>query len=64
MPLTLGVLAEMLPGERRLSVVPDVVKRYLGLGARVLMQKGAGAPAHFRDEDFAEVTLVDSAAEA
>ncbi|NLF54715.1 MAG: NAD(P) transhydrogenase subunit alpha [Thauera phenolivorans] len=63
MPLTLGVLAEMLPGERRLSVVPDVVKRYLGLGARVLMQKGAGAPAHFRDEDFAEVTLVDSAAE-
>jgi NAD(P) transhydrogenase subunit alpha len=57
------VLAETIPGERRLSVVPEVVKKYQGLGAQVVMQKGAGAPAHFRDQDFGEATLVDSAAE-
>ncbi len=63
MPLVIGVLVETHPGERRLSVVPDVVKKYQGLGARVVMQKGAGLPAHFRDADFAEVTLVERADE-
>ncbi|TAH47027.1 MAG: NAD(P) transhydrogenase subunit alpha [Betaproteobacteria bacterium] len=63
MPLVIGVLAETAPGERRLSVVPDVVKKYQGLGAQVVLQKGAGAPAHFRDADFAAVSFVDTAAE-
>ncbi|MBN8442528.1 MAG: NAD(P) transhydrogenase subunit alpha [Thauera sp.] len=63
MPLVIGVLAETAPGERRLSVVPDVVKKYQGLGAQVVLQKGAGVPAHFRDADFADVTFVDSAAD-
>ena len=61
MPLNIGVLVETHPGERRLSVVPDVVKRYVGLGAQVIMQKGAGQGAHFRDADFGDITLVDSA---
>jgi NAD(P) transhydrogenase subunit alpha len=63
MPLTIGVLAETAAGERRLSVVPEVVKKYLGLGARVVLQKGAGVPAHFPDDAFADVSFVDSATE-
>ncbi|ENO77916.1 NAD(P) transhydrogenase subunit alpha [Thauera sp. 63] len=63
MPLTIGVLAETASGERRLSVVPDVVKKYLGLGARVVLQQGAGVPAHFPDAVFADVTFAASAAE-
>ncbi|MCZ4304956.1 NAD(P) transhydrogenase subunit alpha [Zoogloeaceae bacterium G21618-S1] len=59
MPLVIGIAAETTPGERRLSVVPDVVKKYLALGAEVVMQKGAGVPAHFRDEAFESVTWVD-----
>ena len=53
MPLTLGVLAETASGERRLSVVPDVVKKYLGLGVQVVMQKGQEKyyhPVGFLDE--------------
>lgn len=42
MPLIIGVLAETAEGERRFSVVPDVVKKYQGLGATVVLQKGAG----------------------
>ncbi|CAL93620.1 NAD(P) transhydrogenase subunit alpha [Azoarcus olearius] len=57
MPLTIGVPAERIPGERRLPVVPDVVKKYLGLGARVVIESGAGVPAHYRDETFGDVTL-------
>lgn len=60
MPLLIGVPAETLVGERRLAVVPDVVKKYLGLGAAVLIQKGAGVPAHYRDADFADVQFADS----
>ena len=61
MPLIIGVAAEALAGERRLPVVPDVVKKYLDLGAQVLMQAGAGVPAHYRDDAFANVTWVDKA---
>ncbi|MCK9262137.1 MAG: NAD(P)(+) transhydrogenase (Re/Si-specific) subunit alpha, partial [Azoarcus sp.] len=59
MPLLIGVPAETIDGERRLSVVPDVVKKYQGLGAHVVMQSGAGVPAHYRDDAFAEVSVVD-----
>ena len=61
MPLVLGVPAETVSGERRVSVVPDVVKKYIGLGAEVVMQKGAGARAHFPDDAFEGVKWVDDA---
>ncbi len=60
MPLLIGVPAETIPGERRLSIVPDVVKRYLGLGAQVMMETGAGQPAHYRDESFSDVKMASS----
>ena len=63
MPLVIGVLLETHPGERRLTVVPDVVKKYQGLGAQVVMQKEAGKAAHLRDADFADVSFVDTAEE-
>ncbi len=63
MPLIIGVLAETAEGERRFSVVPDVVKKYQGQGAQVVLQKGAGVPAHFADDAFAEVTFAETAAE-
>jgi NAD(P) transhydrogenase subunit alpha len=61
MSLKIGVPAETHPGERRIPVVPDVVKKYQGLGAHVMMQTGAGVPAHYRDDAFAEISVVDDA---
>ena len=63
MPVVIGVPSETDSGERRLAVVPDVVKRYISLGAQVVMQTGAGLPAHFRDDAFGGVTFVDTDAE-
>src|SRR5574337_1943450 len=60
MTLLIGVPAETIAGERRISVIPDVVKKYQSLGASVLIQKGAGIPAHYRDEAFADTTFADS----
>ncbi|NMF96839.1 NAD(P) transhydrogenase subunit alpha [Aromatoleum toluolicum] len=63
MALLIGVPAEAIAGERRLSVVPDVVKKYLGLGAKVMIQTGAGVSAHLRDDMFAEVQFASSGVE-
>ncbi len=52
MPLVIGVTKEFTPGERRVALVPDVAKKYQGLGAALLLQAGAGASAYFRDEDY------------
>jgi len=50
----LAVLAETRPGERRVALVPDVVKRLVDQGWSVTVQAGAGAAAAFSDEAFAD----------
>ncbi len=62
MPLVIGVTKESTPGERRVALVPDVAKKYQGLGAALLLQAGAGASAYFRDEDYGAPELVGDAA--
>jgi NAD(P) transhydrogenase subunit alpha len=57
------VPAETIPGERRLSVMPEVVKKYQGLGAQVVIENGAGRSAHLRDEMFVQVQFAGSGAE-
>ena len=50
--MRIGVLAESDPGEPRVAVVPDVVKRYVSLGAEVAVQSGAGKDAGIPDKEF------------
>ncbi len=52
--MNLAILAETRPGERRVSVVPDVAKRLVGSGWSVVVQSGAGVAAAFPDERYAE----------
>jgi len=61
MPLVIGVTKEFTPGERRVALVPDVAKKYQGLGAALLLQGGAGATAYYRDEDYGAAELVSDA---
>ena len=57
MPLVIGVTKELTPGERRVALVPDVAKKYQGLGAVLQLQVGAGETAYYRDEDFGVAEL-------
>ncbi len=50
--LRIGVLAQTQPGEHRVAVVPEVVGRLRGLGARVLVESGAGDGAFFPDDGY------------
>lgn len=56
----IAVPTETRPGERRVALVPDVVKRLVAGGWEVAVQAGAGAGAAFPDPAYAEAgaTLV------
>jgi proton-translocating NAD(P)+ transhydrogenase subunit alpha len=58
MPLVIGVLKETDHGEKRVAVVPDVVKKFKALGAELCIEQGAGAGSFFPDKDFGDVSIV------
>jgi NAD(P) transhydrogenase subunit alpha len=61
MPLIIGVPKESVEGERRVAVVPDIIKKYKALGADVHVECGAGTACYFRDEEFGGAVAADSA---
>jgi NAD(P) transhydrogenase subunit alpha len=52
--MQVGVPTETAEGERRVALVPDVVRRLSGRGIEVLVQAGAGAGALIPDRQFAD----------
>jgi NAD(P) transhydrogenase subunit alpha len=44
---------ERRPNERRVAASPDTVKRLVGMGLEVVVEKGAGAGASFTDDAYA-----------
>src|SRR3954471_17600596 len=52
--MRIGVPTETGERERRVALVPDVIKRLTGKGHTVLIQPGAGAGASIPDETFAD----------
>lgn len=59
--MTIGVPKEIMQGERRVSSTPETVKKMVGEGAVVLVEKGAGEGAFFADAAYREAgaTIVD-----
>jgi NAD(P) transhydrogenase subunit alpha len=49
-----GIPKETAAGERRVALVPDAAGRLVSDGFEVLIERGAGAAAHFEDDAFAE----------
>lgn len=54
MAITVAALKEA-PGERRVALVPAVVKRLIKQGCSVMIEAGAGAAADFSDQQYADV---------
>jgi NAD(P) transhydrogenase subunit alpha len=61
MPATIGVLKETVRGENRVAVVPEVATRLAALGAKLLVERGAGSAARFPDAQYKDVAFADSA---
>jgi len=50
--LTVGIPREIMEHEFRVAAIPDTVKKLVSQGARVLIESGAGADAHFSDDEY------------
>jgi NAD(P) transhydrogenase subunit alpha len=50
--VVIGVPRETAPGERRVALVPDAVKRLTGSGAKVIVERGAGDGSSFSDAEY------------
>jgi H+-translocating NAD(P) transhydrogenase subunit alpha len=55
MPVSISVPKEVAGGERRVALVPDVVKALVKGGASVLVESGAGLPAGYPDSAYTGV---------
>ena len=50
--MKIAVLKEAEAGELRVAATPETVKKYVGLGATVAVEKGAGEGASISDADY------------
>ena len=63
MPIRLVVPDEIFPGERRIALEPGIAKRLIEMGVDLCMEKGAALSAHFSDDAFEGVKIIDTPAE-
>jgi NAD(P) transhydrogenase subunit alpha len=61
MSVTIGALVERVPGEARVSLVPEVADKLTAAGARVLLERGAGVAAQFPDKLYRQGEWAESA---
>jgi len=61
MPVVVGVLSETAARETRVALVPEIAAKLKAIGVRVLVERGAGAAAHFPDALYADVEFSDAA---
>ena len=64
--MKLGIVRERRPHERRVAASPDTVKKLVGLGLDVVVERGAGLSAAIQDIAYAQAgaSLVDTPADA
>jgi NAD(P) transhydrogenase subunit alpha len=63
--MVIGILKEIMRGERRVAAIPETVGKLVKDGATVLIEKDAGAGSFFANEEYAAqgASIVDDAAE-
>ena len=52
--MQIGVLKETHPGEDRVAVIPDTVKKLVKLGAEVTVESGLGQGSGFADDEYTD----------
>ena len=52
--MQIGIPKETHPGENRVPIIPDTVKKLCHLGAEVLIEGGLGLGSGFRDKEYTE----------
>ncbi|KFN51074.1 NAD(P) transhydrogenase subunit alpha [Arenimonas composti] len=55
MPVSIVSIRETAAGERRVALTPETAKKLAALGARIVLERGAGAASYFPDDAYAGV---------
>lgn len=50
--MIIGIPKEIMHGEKRVSAIPETVKKMVDSGAKVLFEKGAGLGSHYSDQAY------------
>jgi H+-translocating NAD(P) transhydrogenase subunit alpha len=50
--MLIGVVAEVDPSETRVAATPETIKKFIGLGAEAMVQRGAGLKSGVTDADY------------
>jgi len=58
MPIRVAVPTENLPGEHRVALIPEVVRKLAKLDVEVLVEAGAGVKAHYPDAEYDAARIV------
>ena len=61
MPVTIAVVRETAPNERRLALTPEVAKKLAKLGGQIVMETGAGDQTALPDVQFPDAEKVSDA---
>ena len=63
--MIIGVPKEIMHGELRVSAIPETVAKFIEAGAEMLIEKSAGAGAHYPDSEYVAVgaKIIDDVAE-
>jgi NAD(P) transhydrogenase subunit alpha len=56
--MIIGILKEIMHGERRVSAIPETVRKMVGDGAKVLVETGAGIGSFYPDKEYQEAGAV------
>lgn len=56
--MIIGIPTEIMDGEKRVSAIPETVKKMVEGNAKVLFQKGAGIGSHYTDDSYQEAGAV------
>ena len=66
MAVTIAIVKETADHEKRVAATPETVKKLAALGAKIVIQRGAGEAASYIDKAYedAGATLASSAADA
>src|SRR3546814_10257786 len=58
--MRIAVLKELAEGETRVAATPETVKKFIGLGAEVAVESGAGEQASIADADYSAAGASDA----
>ena len=61
MPIKVAVPKEILPGEKRVALVPDVAQKLIAMGVEITLENNAGSATGLKNDAFKDINIGETA---